>query len=243
MRITKAMARRAVKAVKESKEMKERPILFNSEMIKAVLDGRKTQTRRVIKPQPLVGIGQREIRPLPNGGRESVVYKLPHCPYGKPGDQLWVRETHQFISPDETWRDISECKIIYKATDTHPGFDGSDYAEHKGLSPNSPIWDAGEVHPWRPSIFLPRKYSRIQLEIVSVKIERVQEILYDDAVAEGMSKEWDGSHYWYSLESVEEASQHPPKVFRQLWDSINSKRGFSWDSNPFVWVVEFNVVS
>ena len=162
--------------------MKEHPILFSTEMVKAILDGRKTMTRRVIKdPYKYITI--------------------PHpSPYGQVGDKLWVRETWTQFPDGES--------VVYKA-------DGKPY-----------------FNVWKPSIFMPHKFSRITLEITNIRVERLQEIntkRHDEVAKEG----WP---FGYTGLSIEKA---PVELFAELWDSINLKRGYSWGSNPWVWVIEF----
>ena len=181
--------------------MKERPILFNTEMVKAILDGRKTQTRRIIKPQPYCDFGMVVIEDKKTG----AIYNIKSlnasrfcCPYGHPGDRLWVRET--FCTD---WCD----HVIYKA-------DGGSAVE------------AGYKHEprWKPSIHMPRSACRLLLDIVDVRVERLQDITFDDARKEGS----------YLASDVDDEGG-----FINLWDSINLKRGYGWDTNPWVWVIEF----
>lgn len=205
-----------------------RPILFSGEMVRAILAGRKTQTRRVVKPygkdegfiivEETAGEGQ--MWPYRSHDGESWDdgngCEVPlRSPYGGPGSRLWVRETHSFILTDS--RTDSEI-VIYRAD--------------------------GEVNGqvWRPSIFMPRGLSRIDLIIEGVRVERVQEISEADARAEG-AEFHDGDeighsgwrHDWKAVYPSARAS------FASLWDRINAKRGYSWGSNPWVWVVEFQV--
>lgn len=147
--------------------MKERPILFNSEMVKAILDGRKTQTRRVIKNITIAnGKYWYKSRPLDN-------YPCFHMlsPYGKIGDKLWVREKHQFTTGDmaptleeELLKRLKKPDVMYYASD-NPRYRDKD--------------------KWRPSIHMPRWASRITLEITDVKVERVRDISNEDAIREG----------------------------------------------------------
>lgn len=196
-------------------DYRERPIMFSGEMVRAILDGRKTQTRRVIatdtRPQS-ADTFMRGFPPNPvnvrNGfgyakcdappGSRSVSYRVP-WPYGDIGDRLWVRETFAFY-PKTFYGD----KVLYRAV--------------------SEQW----ALPWKPSIFMPRRASRITLEITMVRVERVQEISEEDAIAEGVRM--NNSTHWET-----EARES----FRRLWDSLNAKRGFGWDKNPWVWVIEF----
>ena len=133
------------------------------------------------------------------------------CPHGQPGDQLWVRET---------WMAFEEDRIHYRA----------DYAF-------DPKGDEEAGITWRPSIFMPRWASRIQLEITDVRVQRVNDISELDAIDEGAGAtptahlEWDGEPYEYR------------KRFHELWDTINAKRGFGWDKNPWVWAITFKRIS
>ena len=196
--------------------MKERPIIFSGPMVRAILEGRKTQTRRVIKPQPpekyeLTGIPCAKIGGTwtwdfhdgihfsENWGPEFSA----RCPYGRPGDLLWVRETWSHRA--------SDLRIAYKA----------------GPYP----WDVKhDLCKWRSSIHMPKKYARLWLRITNVRVERVQEITEEDAKLEGIEAEW-------------RQATHPKKTYRAgmqfIWDSLNAKRGYPWESNPYVWVVEF----
>lgn len=191
-------------------ETNERPILFSGAMVRAILDGKKTQTRRVVKPQPPADWVP---SPWPYDG---AAWSDRRCPYGAPGDRLWVRETWAPISPDEERRPIRECRIEYRA-DTSAARPGG--------------WDEDTDDPeaarWRPSIHMPRWASRLTLEVTGVRVERVQDISEDDARAEGV--------YPYA--------DNPRRFFQELWNSINGARGYGWNSNPWVWVVEFRRVA
>ena len=221
--------------------MKERGIIFNTEMVKAILVGQKTQTRRVVNAKGLDWIHGDKFVYVENPeegvsevwwdvirGEPTFVdqdYAYIDCPYGKPGDRLYVRETwrpkaHQFPTghPYE-----------YKAT-----------AEYDGVSLEE---------PWKPSIHMPKRAARIWLEITDIRVERVRDISDQDAIAEGCE-----SYHWnpagvYVGETA--GVGHKSRVtarddFSYLWDSINSKRDdgkYSWESNPWVWVIEFKVLS
>lgn len=191
--------------------MVELPILFSGEMVRAILDGRKTQTRRVVK-LPVSEIGKMVKY------RGDWVLPCEWSPYGKSGDRLWVRETW--------WQwGGTEKRISYRA-DTLPSF-----------APNG---------GFRPSIFMPRWASRITLEVVDVRVERLQDISEEDAMAEGLTS-WisdkvpDVVHYGISIPDVWETD--PRLTFKRLWDSINARRGYSWITNPWVWAVEFKVAT
>lgn len=207
--------------------MKERPILFSGEMVRAILDGRKTQTRRVTSAlesltQSYDGprVSKVECR---NGlwnfwtnGHGSSALPVAHfkCPYGQPGDRLWVRETWATTYP------LNDVKPSNLAA----GFP-CEYAAG-GSSVGAPLVDRGV---WRPSIHMPRWASRLTLEIVSVRVQRVQEITKADVLSEGTPG--------FELERASEDEARA--CFTQLWDTINRKRGFGWDKNPFCWVITF----
>ncbi len=219
--------------------MKERPILFSGPMVRAILDGRKTQTRRVIKPQPVpMGVSsyggtrqgwnwKRETLNRSWNDDDKDPYRKTclatkalsgHCPYGQPGDRLWVRETWGRIHPGALSKLDPDPKstfwrIAYRADgETVPSME-----EH------------GEK--WKPSIFMPEFASRITLEIESVRVDRVQEITEEDAKAEGVE------FMRFHPDSDETLSSRD--LFEILWDSINLERGFGWESNPWVWVITF----
>jgi hypothetical protein len=192
--------------------MKERPILFSAPMVRALLDGRKTQTRRIAKPGTVV--------PIPPGLIGEVV--LP-CPYGQPGDRLWVRETHAFIWPEDYPPErLQDHEIQYRADTDGKCFAGEWPEEER---------DNEERPKWKPSIFMPRWASRILLEITDVRVERLQDISEEDARAEGVeiSDEWTGC--------ADDLSGSHVKSYQFLWESINGTG--SWDANPFVWVISF----
>jgi len=252
--------------------MKEHPILFNSEMVRAILDGRKTQTRRVIKPQP-------EMRPG-NDFVDGVWYEEDkygdsypiRCPYGQPGDHLWVRETHLRAVYSNDGSRPSERFAFYKADEWgDKQWEGWRIAHSK--CPPTP--------PWKPSIYMPRWASRITLEIVSVRVERVQDISKDDAVDEGLEEmtqpEDMGGVTFYGSPQCGDRPPYleldPRDAFMWLWDSINAKprpvleagkiiayRSYPWGEetrdprktingkphychpNPRVWVISFKEI-
>lgn len=205
--------------------MKERPILFSGEMVRAILDGRKTQTRRVVKPQPF----RRAIC-----GTNGVWYDAdcinPGTPipmrYGHVGDRLWVKEAHYFFDGAGSFARFKTGRVWYRA-------------------------DGLKTFKWRPSIFMPRWASRVTLEITGVRVERLQEISDDDAKAEGIEGRWhpDDNRCWTwkdyrRSQRLGEDIYHygslvtPRSTYEGLWDSINGKK-HSWESNPFCWVIEF----
>lgn len=200
--------------------MKERPILFSAPMVRALLDGSKTQTRRIFKLprgcswyEALGGEAKGEAQD--DNGPAWWHVEEQSCPYGQPGDRLWVRENFMDMQgtgvehrPDPNG---PLHRYAYRA-DTPPGSHGDEARKEYGLK-------------WKPSIHMPRTACRITLHITGVRVERLQEISRGDAMAEGcpfpnMAKGNDPRH-WYTA----------------LWEQINGPG--SWDANPWVWVVEF----
>jgi hypothetical protein len=198
--------------------MKEKPILFSGSMVKAILDGTKTQTRRLVKHQPITG----DVHKTKDDGVWSVqsernVTSYFGCPYGKPGDRLWVKET--FAPSFEPGPRNPNHK---------PGFTyRADWA----------LEDDGESRDfaWKPSIFCSRKASRINLEIVSVRVERLQEISEHDAQAEGCHLEC-----MTPTGDDNGSAIHGPGGYIALWESINGPG--SWEANPWVLAIEFKRV-
>lgn len=249
--------------------MREIPILFSMPMVRAIQDERKSMTRRIVKPQPDKEISQMV-------GWQSWL----KCPYGQPGDRLWVRET--------TW--ISECKkyiaqglerghssaLDIVALETGKRYiwqhDISDYAPTDGMMI---LWSwqgrylrsgrqteefdvefadvdtTAKIVPFSdniilkkynaqfrkklPSIFMPKAAARIWLEITNVRVERLQEITEEDARAEGFVDSWDITNNRLFCTAREN--------FEGLWNTLNLKRGYGWEANPWVWVIEFKKVT
>ncbi|MFA7488583.1 MAG: hypothetical protein WCY72_10945 [Lysobacteraceae bacterium] len=214
--------------------MKERPILFSAPMVRALLAGTKTQTRRVVKPQPEQGCIGRfgPGNPFIRGERDAT-----RCPYGQPGDRLWVREA--FSGP--------HCM---DATDECVAVQPSKWGE------GSRIWYWADGNPthgdWtrpRPSIHMPRWASRILLDVTAVRVERLQDISEADAKAEGITPIWpdgprdDGgpNHFTVDVDPGHLNGPTAATVYRMLWELINGEG--SWGANPWVWVVEFKRVT
>lgn len=192
--------------------MRERPILFSGAMVRALLDGTKTQTRRVVKPEPKHPLfAKRHMLALDDEGcdlylHSSTLARAIRCPYGKPGDRLWVRETFEKIEGQtQPW-----IETDYRATYTH----GDRMGDHLGLKKR-----------WTPAIHMPRAASRITLEVTSVRVERLGEISEADARAEGFEL------------GAPPCTDAPLRWYRNLWESINGPG--SWAANPWVWVIEF----
>jgi len=211
-------------------EMKERPILFSAPMVRAILAGNKTQTRRVIKPQPK---GTRtDAYPDRYNNGPHWAFWLPDnrmteeqtwkCPYGEPGDRLWVRETWKTEERKEDCVD----GIRLRADNAFVPIENTTEAADAWVQVNK------RDGKWRPSIFIPRWASRIILGVTNVRVERLQEITEEDAKAEGVEA--------VSCADVpRQAAWSNRQDFSRIWDSINAKRGFGWDTNPWVWVVGF----
>lgn len=201
--------------------MNERPILFSGKMVRAILDGRKTQTRRVVT------------NALPYEATDEGIDVLwatgaLRCPCGAPGDRLWVRET---------WA-VRDCatgpRVEYQADGASAPLPAPH--EHDIRDEGGKVDLARYVADrWRPSIHMPRWASRITLEVTGVGVERVQDISEADAQREG----WDFSNVdlYTTYDPVRQSKARD--WFRALWDHINAARGYGWEANPWVWVVTF----
>ena len=199
--------------------MKERPILFNGTNVRRLLDGRKTMTRRVVRWPPWVDDEDRLKLSIQNPATglafysDGVPVKRFTCPYGVPGDRLWVRETWK---PGKSGGGIPRLEITF----------GDSITWREGC----PESMAGG--PWKPSIFMPKWACRLWLEVTDVRVERLQEITEEDAVAEGVERGRMGPISVWSYRAG----------FWTSWNAIYAKRGHSWESNPWVWVVSFRKV-
>ena len=211
--------------------MKERPILFSAPMVRAILADTKTQTRRAVKPQP-PAFGE-------NGGPllRVVETTLPHgngfdaqhaqdnpryigcCPYGQPGDRLWVREAFMHEPADYCW----EASVSIPCRPAYTAYRADVDGDSRGAG-------------WKPSIHMPRKLSRINLEITAVRVERLQDISEADAMAEGVTA-GDGDFSGCYVCGPAMSGTTAKECYGRLWESINGRE--SWDANPWVWVIEF----
>ena len=199
--------------------MKERPILFSAPMVRAILAGTKVQTRRVLKHCKCKITGA-ELAACEIAG-EVNAGDYTNCPYGQPGNRLWVRETWMDLQGTGIERATGDLVRYAYAAATPPGSHGDERRKDYGLK-------------WRPSIHMPRAASRITLEITGVRVERLQDIGAKDAIAEGVRVHED--HHGKPRGSI----YSPVQAYRNLWESINGTG--SWDANPWVWAVEFKRV-
>ncbi len=208
-----------------------KPILFNTEMVKAILDGRKTQTRRLVKPNYHDGDAGFNVVTMANTGAfcyieyydeyERSTERRMNPPYNV-DDILWVRETWC-----KWWMPHGEWYYCYKAS------------EREGNKrPIGPEYDdAWETIPWKPSIHMPKDAARIFLRVTDVRVELLQSMSEDDAIAEGAS----GGEYmdeWGNCVGIE----YPRNDFAHIWDRTIKKADiprYGWETNPWVWVIEF----
>ena len=217
--------------------MKQHPIPFSAPLVRAIRAGIKTQTRRVVKSK-LVPIVEECFKVNGKWCNHTFGYELGElCPYGVPGDQLWVRET---------WRTINDpATCIGDALDIDYRANGEER-----------IGDRIGTLKWKPSIFMPRWASRINLEVTGVRVERVQDISEEDAIAEGVYSRCVQaapplhivtrfvapgvlhSNCYGDKDTEAAAYTSAREAYECLWDSINGKT-YPWDSNPWVWVITF----
>lgn len=205
--------------------MKEIPILFSTPMVKAILDGRKSQTRRIVKlpkgdyPNSWIG-GKLEnnIALFYNSTNDrSADIK---CPYGKPGDILWVRETYSVLEPEHIISGKRADRFVYKA----------DMKTNEAEETRREYIKMGYPYQWKSSRFMPREACRIKLLIEDIGVEKLKDISDEDCQAEGLTAPFITDHPkggWYV-------------AYKTLWESINGKG--SWDANPFVWVIKFKKI-
>lgn len=220
--------------------MKERPILFSAPMVRAILDGTKTQTRRIVKDQPYQigkpreryhgGHGCGDLSNYTGELEEDGTWWITDefggvdgfkCPYGQIGDRLWVREN--------VWVARKDCKYPHKA-ETWVGYPAD------GEKCNSPEFWKSWGFKLAPSIHMPRAKSRITLEITDIRIERLQDICEYDAKAESCQDQKDA----FGIEKSGSIVWYAKHAYVQLWNAINGKD--AWLKNPWVWVVEFKIL-
>ncbi|WP_091910256.1 ASCH domain-containing protein [Chitinasiproducens palmae] len=239
--------------------MRELPILFSGAMVRAILDGRKTQTRRVIAKQPFDRSWSRHDHRIQyvSGRAENqdetdgfYAYSTSSggewqakSPFGQPGDRLWVRETHAIFATYGQRRVDGERWGPWGGLSTVVSPDGKQIVYFREG------FDRCDPGRWRPSIHMPRWASRILLEVAEVRVERLQTITEDDARAEGIAEVPGQSGEpgaWWTGDVKEGSALHghtPVAAFGRLWNSLNAARDHGWDANPWVWVVSFKPVS
>lgn len=219
---------------------KERPILFSTPMVQAILEGKKTQTRRIIKPQPSecdhtsfvdadwkntgftpsrisIKYGRLYCANCGAGTERSKDYGGQMCPYGKTGDILWVRESWRFAGGYEKKPDtrvMSPADFIYRADEEWSG-------------------------PFKPSIHMPRNACRIFLEITDIRVERLHDISEEGAIAEGI-EDLTGGQKLSFRNYINGHPMTPVGSFKSLWKKINGEE--NWNQNPWVWVIEFKPI-
>ncbi|MEN0626664.1 hypothetical protein AAIG33_04385 [Phytobacter ursingii] len=232
--------------------MKEHGMIFNAEMVRAIIDGRKTMTRRIMKVQPENSeFGLRQIIDS-SVAKEVGMYfwcqadacgvkrrsKPFPCPFGAVGDRIWVREAFQGPLVSE---ELLEEYRAYPEKFENPEY--CEYAADGGPRPEYCDLDDNLRHGWRPSIHMPRWASRITLEITGVRVERLQNISETDAEAEGIDMEalFDAQDC-YDCIADHNMTGRPTVTgaFKYLWESIYGEE--SWQANPWVWVIEFQRV-
>lgn len=246
---------------------KERQILFSAPMVRAILDGLKTQTRRIVKPQPQLGEYAADgymgepwwawIKNPDSNTREVAHYWKDgtpalfegECPYGNPGDRLWVRETFAHWNARELFGAGTMPTTAFRAgrpvLRPPPGGPAPFERWTRGWSEDT----KPKAMKWTPSIYMPRWASRITLEITDVRVERLQSMegqheSESDALAEGVKAihHGDGDYYYSAFRSEPDGKNWttPERAFRELWESINGPD--SWSVNPWVWVLTFQPV-
>lgn len=212
--------------------MTERPILFSGPMVRAIIEGQKTVTRRVAKPvkHPDLGNIYAPGALVLENEPQHVINRA--CPYGQPGDRLWVRET---------FADLRGTGIEHRPDPAGP-------LQRYAFAADSPLGSASDEArkdfgvKWKPSIHMPRIACRILLEITAVRVERLQDISEEQAMGEGVRRYDRHAEVgdWYHVDGVDDTySADPVAAFAQLWKTT----GGDWDANPWVWVVEFKRVS
>lgn len=234
-----------------SQEIKERPILFSGPMVRAILEGRKTVTRRAIKLQPDVPVTDAiPRRDYPHGPATIDWYWRPRhghlngvpshgwyfkCPYGQPGDRLWVRESFADLRGTGIEHRPDPAGLLSRyafAADSPPGSLSDETRKDFGVK-------------WKPSIHMPRIACRILLKITAVRVERLQDISDDQAIAEGIERDSANPTLWrrgqlHGDQNIVQMTGFPKLAFRSIWEAIKGHE--SWAANPWVWVIEFKLV-
>ncbi|EIU1679820.1 TPA: hypothetical protein ACRN0B_001619 [Pseudomonas aeruginosa] len=225
--------------------MKERPILFTGPMVRAILEGRKTVTRRVVKPQPDF-LGSMVDPNTPFKTLDAGLHARITCPYGEPGDRLWVRETWHVGKPhDKTAPADILAPLLAEGRGITVLYTAGGWQSVGPAGREEPIYPDDQPLPdWagkgRPSIHMPRWACRILLEITAVRVERLQDISEEQALAEGVRGE-PCDHARQACADIGCWGDTAKGAFGFLWESLNGEG--SWAENPWVWVVEFKRVT
>ncbi|WP_130835341.1 hypothetical protein [[Erwinia] mediterraneensis] len=218
--------------------MKERPILFSEQRVRALLIGQQTQTRRIMKTQSF-GPGQDHhegVHAFDVSANHLHGYKLMsmsdisyHCPYGKPGDILWVRET---------WRGpmVPEDKVCAYERDP-VAFRTPEFCQYRADSAGLDHNPEAEQFGWQTAIHMPRWASRINLEITAVRAQKIQDITDDEIMAEGVQTD---THFLNNFFTMSMNAESPKEAYRKAWQKQYGAT--SWEVNPWVWVIEFRHV-
>ena len=236
-------------------EIKQRPILFSTPMVQAILGGRKTLTRRIIKDS----LDDRGLRYCnPKTGWEDWHGTPVKCPYGTVGDELWIRETWRIVAWSWSegyftiqYKDGTKRRIEDNIDDLHAEKwinQCTDDAIAAGRTFNDATKMIIDCEPddfrWRPSIFMPKEACRLFLRITDIRVERLQDISEKDAVSEGVYQFPSGIYKFYmkeKLNNIRPGCANARASFYSLWQSINGPK--SWNANPFVWVVSFTKIN
>lgn len=245
----------------DTKVGREKPIIFSGESVRAIMSGRKNQTRRVVKPQPGMeengdihfkwatfyangltytwgsnGVGGENWQANDHPKEDKFAEALKRGPANKfvpyrVGDRLWVREGHRFYGRERNG--MIEGGFEYRGGDARGFTDfSSKYPVQRMVATEFEIaYRMGKVNKWKPPIHMPRWASRLALEVTAMRVERLQEISEADCLAEG--------GWAYANLPIHKA---PCRSFQEAWDTINGKK-YPWSSNPWVWVIEFKPVT
>jgi hypothetical protein len=218
--------------------MREHPIIFSTGMVRAIREGRKTMTRRIVRGHPYGYLGHiierdkyffsNDPKIISQNDEPTVGTFEIRCPYGKIGDILWVRET---------WCNLDEFELGYKLEPNYLFGYKADLSARDTVSDFyfgtiNWNWDSEKIK-WRPSIFMPHEAARIFLEVTNIRVERLHDITEEDICFDG--------GFIYSTQLVDD--NYAENRFKNLWNSINKKRGYGWETNPFVWVIEFKQIN
>jgi hypothetical protein len=240
--------------------MNEHPIIFQGWKVRKILDWDwslgNMQTRRVVVPKPFMWAERFERAPFDFGngayGQKGDWIQMSKdaehmrgmgkCRYGAPGDRLWVRETFSVICREAL--PTCECETEQERDKNHYyEYRADTEAPYPGDWPEDEARGNGDAPKWSPSIHMRKRAARIWLEVVDVRIERVQEINPTDVIAEGIERAQDGS--WLGpLDGYPGFPYaHAHEAYAGLWDQLNSERGYGWNVNPWVWVVTYRAVA